>query len=233
MQTPSHTRFGYKAGPTSVGKGFEEVLEKRSLAGLVVAGLVVRYVSFGQIIRGKLEKDPAFERLHGATVRKGDLLPDEPAIDIFTEATDRIFQESEPDLVLVDGFCRSGPQISFAATNGFVDERDQFYFLNASIETCAGRFSHRSKQSNTQRNDQEWSTFYRRYHLHRDTVGNLRGTLLELKSSPQIIDIDADKRPEDGDNFIKAIPEAVHPAVLFHLLPLAFHQMVARKALVV
>jgi adenylate kinase family enzyme len=219
VKCPAHTRFGYKLGPTSVGKGFEEKLEKRTLQGLINQGLTVEWISFGQIIRDKLKSDPTFERLHGKTVKKGKLLPDEPAIDIFTEATDRIFQEGEPDLVLVDGFCRSVPQIVFATENRFVDDRDYFYFLEAKKETCLFRFLGRAAKMEEKRKDQELRTFYSRYALHRRTIGDLHNSLREARKSPTIVEVDANQD----------IAEFVHPHILQTLLPVAFRQMAARR----
>jgi adenylate kinase family enzyme len=212
-----HTAFVYKIGPTCVGKGFIEKLEKRSLIGLASAGLRIGHVSFGQMIRDRLKTDPSFASDHGETVRRGGLLEDEVAIALFSQELDRILGSTEPDVVFVDGFCRSTVQIDFSIQNGFLRKRDLFCVIEAPINVCLQRFS---KRSGDARADQETETFYHRYHLHRDTVGDLRNMLEESSEPPQIADIDASSD----------IAEFAFPQYLSRVLPIAFSQMAARKA---
>ncbi len=175
-------------------------------------GLNVGVISFGQIIRDKIDKDPNFAREYGKSVGKGKLLDDTVAIELFKEAYDELCINGKPDIVIIDGFCRSTRQIAWASQHGFLKASDVVIMLTARLQTCLDRFLHR-KQQDQGRIDAEVATFHARFHLHEHTVPDLRAMLRD--TGPTVIDIDADRD----------IAEHVHPVVTSALLPTVFKVM--------
>jgi adenylate kinase family enzyme len=198
---PKKTQFAVLIGPTSVGKGFVVKLILRTLGGLIAQGLKVGVISFGQIIRDKLKDDMVFNATYGHTVGKGGLLDNATAIKLFEEAYDNLCKDGEPDLVIIDGFCRSTEQIAWASDSGFLRSSDLVFLLEADMKTCVDRFLHRNAQSDSKRIDAEMETFYKRFHLHTNTIGDLRALLRE---TARVIDIDANG----------SIPEFAHPIIM-------------------
>jgi adenylate kinase family enzyme len=203
------TKFVFLLGPTSVGKGFIIKLILRICAILTgISRLNIGLISFGQIIRDKLGSDPAFRAAYGSIVARGDLVDDDKAIELFEEKLADIMDDGEsgrPDIILVDGFCRSETQIQHAAQNGYLRKQDKVFIIEASLETCLARFLHRNAHD-TSRIDSEMQTFRRRYHLHSDGISTLRALFKE--SNAEVIDIDGDKD----------IAEFVFPELFGHIL---------------
>lgn len=206
-------------GPTCVGKGFEGKLITRSLTGIVQKGLRVETISFGQLIRDKLSADPEFRKQYGHIVGKGGLLENDKAISLFAEAYETICLSGEPDIVFIDGFCRSTEQIRWATENGFLTENDIVFIFEACLQTCLDRFIHRNASGDSpQRTDSELKTFYSRWHLHADTIPDLRALLAE--TGPEIVDVDANK----------PIAEFAHPVVMSELIPVISDIMFAKNS---
>lgn len=207
-------------GATCVGKGYEVKLTLKTLKDLVAyRGLRIEVISFGQIIRDKNENDPAFKAEYGNVVGKGGLVDDAKAIELFQEAYDKITAAGDVDLVIVDGFCRSTEQIRWASENNLLSSKDMVFILEAKLKVCLERFTHRKSASDEKREDAEVQTFYRRFHLHSDSVNDLRALLKE--TSAQIIDIDANS----------LISETVHPVFMSRLLT-AIYDIAVEKATV-
>jgi len=206
LKAQEKAKFVVLIGPTSVGKGFEVKLMLRTLAGLMAQGLKVSVISFGQIIRDKMAHDRSFFKKFGHTVGKGSLLDNATAIELFEEAYTLLCKDGTPDLVIIDGFCRSTEQIRWASDNGFLRSSDLVYLLEADMAVCVERFVHRNNHADAKRIDTEMETFYARFHLHTNTIGDLRAL---LKETAHVVDIDA-----NGN-----IPEIVHTTVMSALLP--------------
>ncbi len=196
-------------------------------------GLKVGLISFGNIIRNLRKNDPAFEREYGPLIDRGDLVPDEKAIEIFATEVERLELEGGYDFILVDGFCRSVPQIEYASQNGYLQAKDRVFMIETSAKTCMKRWASR-KTTSERSDDKEIETFYGRYHLHRDSAPQLRHMFKE--NDAPVIDLDGgheceenekdeeklrrcrmNEKDHDGDKFIM---EFVFPELLSHLLPL-------------
>jgi adenylate kinase family enzyme len=216
LKTQHKTRFFVLVGATCIGKGHLVKLILRTLAGLMALGLRVKVISFGQIIRDKIKNDPVFAQEYGQGVGNGKLISDDTAISLFQEAFAAICSEGQPDIVIIDGFCRSTKQIEWASQNGFLKQEDIVVMLNADISTCHARFGNRNTLE--KRPDNEIQTFYARFHLHQDSAADLRAMLME--SGPRVLDIDAN--PD--------VPDIVGPAVQSALLPSVFEAFVQAKA---
>ncbi len=228
------TQFIFLLGPTNAGKGLLIKLFFRAITRLMKAfGLKVGLISFGNIIRDLRKNDAVFEREYGPLIDRGDLVPDHKAIEIFAEAVEKLRFEGGYDFVLVDGFCRSVPQIQYASKNGYLQSKDRVFMIEASAKTCLKRWTSR-KTTSERSDDKEIETFYGRYHLHRDSAPKLRhmfkendAPVIDLDGGHECEDneIDAEKlrrcklnqKDHDGDKFIM---EFVFPELLSHLLPL-------------
>lgn len=213
----SNTRFIFLLGPTCVGKGFLIKLVLRILVQIQsLMGLKVELISFGQIIRDLLEKDPDFKERYGASIARGELLDDPMAIELFSKKIDELCAAGIPDIILVDGFCRTKIQIEYSIQNGYLQEKDTVCIIGGSFDTCFKRFANR-KTRDTSRSETEIETFRSRYHLHTDSIGDLRALFKDCEARE--IDIDGNKD----------IPEFVGPALTNELLPVFFQSLLAKK----
>jgi adenylate kinase family enzyme len=195
----AQVQFVYLVAPTCFGKGYLLKLFKNWVELLVKLKILnIGIVSFGEIIRDLLEADPAFKREYGPMVARGDLLPDDIAIILFEKAIDAMARNGMPNLVLVDGFCRSPRQIEFAANALYLAKTDQVFMLDANEMTCFQRFSHRcmTKSDGQTRLDSESGTFTKRYHMHMSMCSRLRELfkesdcrLIEIKDNGDIADV--------------------------------------------
>jgi adenylate kinase family enzyme len=228
------TQFIFLLGPTNAGKGLLIKLFFRAITHLIKAfGLKVGLISFGNIIRDLRKNDPVFEREYGPLIDRGDLVPDNKAIEIFAASVEKLRREGGYDFVIVDGFCRSVPQIEYASSNGYLQKKDRVFMIEASAKTCLKRWTSR-KTTSERSDDKEIETFYGRYHLHRDSAPQLRHMFKENEAP--VIDLDAgheceegetdkeklrrckmNEKDHDGDKYIM---EFVFPELLSHILPL-------------
>ncbi|MBI5134103.1 MAG: hypothetical protein HZA81_01835 [Candidatus Taylorbacteria bacterium] len=193
------TRFVYFIGPTCVGKGYLMKLLLSWLRVMINRGLVrVGIVSFGDIVKDLLESDPEFNRAYGPMVRAGDLIPDPEAIILFERKIDEMAKNGMPNMVLVDGFCRSPNQIAFAAREGYLAEGDKVFMIEASESTCLARFMHRceNKPNGKNRIDAELPTFHKRFRLHQNTAPQLREMFKE--TACDVIEVDGDESIAEG-----------------------------------
>jgi adenylate kinase family enzyme len=201
------TLFIVLIGATCVGKGFLVKLFLCMLSVLMGRGLRVEAISFGQIIRDKIKDDLVFASEYGQGVGKGKLLDDDKAIELFEGAYKALCAKSDPDIVFIDGFCRSTRQIEWASQHGFLKTSDIVIFLTARVQVCLDRFLHRKSKDDQKRIDAEVKTFYDRFELHEGTAPDLRAMLMD--TGPQVIDIDAERD----------IAEHVAPATFAKILP--------------
>lgn len=203
----ANTRFVFVVGPTSAGKGFVFNLLMKTMGGLRDKGLNIAVISFGQIIRDLMKESMDFCEKFEELVRNGKLLDDETAIGLFENELSKITAlHGAPDIIFVDGFCRTTVQINHSIQNGYLQEKDSVFILNASFDTCLERFAHRVEKDRS-RTETEVDTFRNRYHLHADTIRDIRALFKETDAVE--VDIDADQD----------IPQGVFPEFLGQLLP--------------
>ncbi len=190
------TRFVYLIGPTCVGKGFLiRLLLTMTLRILIRCGLIRHgIISFGDIIKDLLETNPRFKAAYGAMVKAGDLIPDHEAILIFETKIDELARSGMPNLIIVDGFCRSPKQIMFAVDNGYLAHGDKVFMIEADESTCLARFMHRCENKPDGRNriDAELPTFHKRYREHQAISPKLR----ELFRESDCIVTEVDGNPD-------------------------------------
>ncbi len=193
-------------GPTSIGKGFIVKLIFRVFKFLELFGIRIKLISFGQMIRDLMEKDPEFKKQYAETLSRGRLVDDPMAIKLFEEKLQEFSRES-PHLIIVDGFCRTTVQIRHAIENGYLQDKDHVFMVEGSFETCLERFTERSKRDKS-RTEVEIETFRYRYHLHTDSAPDLRALFKETDA--QIHDIDGNRD----------IAEFVAPDIIAILMPI-------------
>jgi len=169
--------------------------------------LNIGIISFGDIIRSLLETDGDFAKKYRTSLARGDLIDDPRAIEIFQIEMDKIIKEKSPQMVIVDGFCRSVPQIGYAADNGYLSENSMVFMIEASLETCLERFLHRKKKSVHRLIDAEIETFHKRYHLHLDTAPALRAMFKETPC--KLIDVNGEG--EIPDHSAREIKDKLFP----------------------
>lgn len=214
----AQTKFNYLIGPTCVGKGFILKLLDRVLTHSREQNLTVGCISFGQIIRDLMKRDADFRRKHEQTIKRGDLLDDPAAIELFSGKLGELSQEGPFDLMFVDGFCRTVPQVTHAADLGLLRRQDTIFVIEASLHVCAERFTHRNEHDSS-RLEREMPTFQKRYHLHADNVGQLKTALRMTAAGENIREIDANR----------SIPEFAFPSFMSHLLPV-ISDLVSKRA---
>jgi adenylate kinase family enzyme len=230
----NNTIFGYLCGPTCVAKGFLLKLLGRSLVQSEKAGLRVGVISFGQMIRDRMESDFNFRRIHSPTIEAGDLLDDSIAIELFNGKLLELAQEGPFDLMFVDGFCRSVPQVGHAADINLLRKQDRVYFIEATHDVCSKRFTHRNENA-PGRLEREMKTFTKRYHLHVDNVDKLEAALRATNVRDNIIEIDANNRDAKGNPVhdchpTMGITEYAFPALISDLWPITA-TILARRAI--
>lgn len=175
----------------------------------------IAFISFGDIVKDLLKQDADFGARYGKSVSQGNLVDDPMVNAIFSRHIEGLRASEDPRLCIVDGFPRSSAQIGFAANNGFLTKESKVFMLDASIATCAERFTHR-KQNMPGRIDAELETFHKRYHLHIDMARDLRNMFKETDC--RLIDIDANRDtpsqvfPEIFGNLLDDVAWALHAA---------------------
>lgn len=175
------------------------------------------------MIRDRMTADKAFEALHRDTIEAGDLLDDPTAIDLFDGKLMELRKEGPYDVMFVDGFGRTVPQVEHADNLGLLRRHDRAYIVEASHDVCSRRFTNRN-ENDPGRLEREMKTFTKRYHLHADNVENLKLALRATDVIDNITEIDALNRDRkgriinDGDPNV-GITEYAFPALLSDLIP--------------
>jgi adenylate kinase family enzyme len=170
-------------------------------------GLSIGVIPMGDIFREMLKTDPAFAAKYRGPMKAGDLIDDSKTIETFELGLTGLVRDGPPNIIIVDGFCRTPVQVKYSISNGFAQKKDRVLIFNAPFKICLDRFIHR-KGLSEERLETEIPTFEKRYHLHEAIVPALRRCFLEAQVP--VNDVDAKD----------AIASHVFPKVLNYLNPL-------------
>ncbi len=179
-------------GPTSVGKGFTTSEIRKDHPDIPQVGM-------GDHFRRKRLEDERFEQMYGKMMDQGNLIP---GLIVLSQAEPIIRGFAGKPIAVLDGVVRSVYQVDTFSRKGLLTDDDILCDINAELETCRRRHSHRmnSKGGGCRTDD---VAFEDRYHRHQASRTQVINSVRNVGA--QVVEVDGDKPLDEIAEAVKRI----------------------------